>query len=636
MPSVDLTEDYKKIQNKITANKTYTNLKSDYDKLQKNAGDTFEDLKSDVTSSIDKVKQDVNRYQKQVKDQLSQLLDINKLSSPNGSNTVRYLKRTLLVAIKNIEPKIAEILLEEAINIVGCDQQQTFNPGPIYIRVSAIDFAGLLKYDPNEKPGFLLYEKLPPNQPQIYPFSMNRELWNRTQSSSSYFTDYGTFYKGQSGQDLFDIQFVDTNAIGVTGPWFRVDLQNRTGGINKVGEFLADYYKTIRIVDFKVTVASIMEALAGAISIKANVGLVQVEDQKKFEAIIQRILGLCFDNRREIDVSGISKLGELDNIDESFFEFTDIQLRQIEQEVSNIKNGVVEFLDCTDVKLPVNTNEIIDGLGQMNFIPDDDEINVANNITDSLINNPEWIKLGIRGNIEASVNFRFVKLMVQGLISGLLLPKVLLPIFVMLKALGQYIDERIESYMDFLRELKTKIINLISKIGGLLVQEIFNIIKKDIKNLIQQIILDVLKEKADKRIVMILKLIQLLITVAQFIKDWRECKSVVDELLWLLRIATSGWGGEIPLPLLFASRLLDGFSATRAFIGSIEELQKIGVPTGPMPDGSPNLTVLSMFSQIKASSAEEAENGKVQLAIPPLTMTPAGITVPQSAFGKKI
>ena len=635
MPSVDLTADYKKVQDKITANKTYTNLKSDYNKLQRKAGDSFEELKSDVTSTVDKVKQDVNRYQKQIKDQFSQLLDINNLSSPNGSNTTRYLKKTLITAIKNIEPKIAEILLEESINIVVCDQQQTFNPGPIYVRVSAVDFANLLKFDPNEKPGLLLYEKLPPNQPQLYPFSMNKELWNRIQSSSSYFTDYGTYYLGQSGQPLFDIQYVEVDAAGVTGPWFRIDLQDRAGSINRVGEFLADYYKTIRIVDFKVTIASIMEALSGAISIRANIGLVEVEDQKKFEAIVQRILGLCFDNRKEIDVSGIAKVGELDNIDEGFFEFTDIQLRQIEQEVSNIKNGVVEFLDCTDVKLPVNANEIIDGLGQMNFVPDDDEVNVANNITDTLINNPEWVKLGIRGNIEASVNFRFIQLMIQGLISGLLLPKVLLPIFAMLKALGQFIDEQIQSYMDFLRLLKNKVINLISRIGGLLIQEIFNIIKKDIKNLIQQIILDVVREKADKRIIMILKLIQLLVTIAQFIKDWRECKSVVDELLWLLRIATSGWGGEIPLPLLFASRLLDGFSSTRAFIGAIEELQKIGVPTGPMPDGSPNLTVLSMFSQMKASSAEEAENGKVQLAVPPLAITPAGLTVPQSAFGKK-
>ena len=39
-------------------------------------------------------------------------------------------------------------------------------------------------------------------------------------------------------------------------------------------------------------------------------------------------------------------------------------------------------------------------------------------------------------------------------------------------------------------------------------------------------------------------------------------------------------------------------------------MQKIGIPTGPMPDGSPNLQVLSMFSQLKASAMEEASNGK--------------------------
>jgi hypothetical protein len=33
---------------------------------------------------------------------------------------------------------------------------------------------------------------------------------------------------------------------------------------------------------------------------------------------------------------------------------------------------------------------------------------------------------------------------------------------------------------------------------------------------------------------------------------------------------------------------------------------------------------------------EEAENGKVQLAIGPLIVTPAGLTAPASWFGKKI
>jgi len=184
---------------------------------------------------------------------------------------------------------------------------------------------------------------------------MNKELYTRIQSGQPYSTDNGQQYIGQSGQALFDIQYVDTNNIGETGPWFKVTLPNRANNINKVGTFLADYYRTTKVVEFTNIMANIMESLSGAISISANVGVAQAEDTNKLMLIIQRVLGLCFDNKKEIDVSGIAKLAELDDIDESFFEFTDIDLRNIDQRVTNIKNGVVEFEDCGNVKI-VRTN----------------------------------------------------------------------------------------------------------------------------------------------------------------------------------------------------------------------------------------------------------------------------------------
>jgi hypothetical protein len=124
--------------------------------------------------------------------------------------------------------------------------------------------------------------------------------------------------------------------------------------------------------------------------------------------------------------------------------------------------------------------------------------------------------------------------------------------------------------------------------------------------------------------------------IGSLISDWRKCKSVIDEILALLRLITTGWGGEIPLPLLFASQLLDGYSESRAFIGSIEEMQKLGIPTGALPSGAPNLQMLSVFGQLKAQANEKNKNGKTQIAIGPLTVTPAGVTVPASAFGKDL
>jgi hypothetical protein len=635
MASVDLNLDYKEAQKKIEASKAYKELKTQYDDTVKSAGESFENKKQDLTKSLNQVKEQQKRFQREIKTQFEQLLDINNVTGGKGSNSIAYVKKLLLKTIKNIEPKIAELLNEEALNAVGCDEQQTFTQQVLYIKVSSIDLINLLKKDPNSDDGKVLYEKAP-IVVQVPPFSMNKELYQLIQTGNPYTVDNGQPYKGASGQDLFDIQYVEFNNIGETGPWYKVTLYNRVNNINKVGTFLKDYYKTIKVVDFTNIMAYIMESLSGCLSISGNVGITQTDDVSKFSAIIQRVLGLCFDNTKEIDVSGIAKIAELDGIDDSFFEFNEIDLRNIEQRITNVKNGVVEFLSCENVKLPVNFEEIIDGLGQLNFVPDSDLVAAADSLTETMVNNPAWAGFAIEGNIKAELDLNFVKLMVNGILMSVISPKVLLPIFIMLKSIGNTFMDSINSLMDFAKQFRTFFINLTSKIGAIFVQELFNLIKKDIKNLLQSIIQDIAKEKLSKKYIIILKLIQLLLVIAEFISDWRKCKSVIDEILWLLKIAGTGFGNSIPLPILFGSQLLDGYSESRAFIGAIEEMQKLGIPTGPMPDGSPNLDILKIFGQMKAMSNEEAENGKVQIAIGALTMTPAGLTVPSSAYGKKL
>lgn len=635
MASLDLESDYNKAKEKISSIGAYKDLKGQYDSAKKKAGDSLEQAQADISEQLDAAKEQVKRYQKEIKDQLSQLLDIGNLTGNKGGNTSRYMKNVLIKTIRNIQPQIKQILIEEIIKTTGCDQQQTFVAQTIYVKVKSVDPGGLLKKDPNSKVGIALYEK---NAVSIQddPFSMNKELYRRVQNPDQpYSVANGQEYYGQSGQELFDITFVETDNFGQYGPWFKVDLKNRAGNVNQVTEFLIDYYKTISVINFSSIMANIMDSLSGAVSIQAKVSVNQVEDSTKFQRYMARILGLCFDNRTQIDVSGVAKVGELDGIDESFYELTQVDLRNVEQSISNFKLGVVEFLECSTEKLPVNSVQIVDALADLNRFEGPALDRAASELTDILANNPEWTGIAIGGNIKAALDLNFIKLITQGLTISLLGPKVLLPILVMLKAIGSLVVDNINGFVDLFLQFKSFIKNLVSRIGAIFVKELFNLIKRDILNLIQSVIVDLQKEKSNKKIIMVLKLIQILIVVAQFIKDWRECKSVIDEILWLLKISVPG-GIQLPLPLVFASQLLDGFSAARAFIGTIEDLQKLGIPTGPLPDGSPNLEVLSVFSAMKAMVNEEAENGKVQIALPPLTITPAGLTIPQNAFGKKM
>lgn len=636
--SLDLENDYKKAKEKVKSIKNYKDLKTEYVKAKKKtAKDSFEKNKSEVTKKVSKVskktndlKKDLKKFEKKVKTQFDHLLEVLTLTNENGGNTYNYLKRTFLKTLNNIEPKILDILYKEIFKTVGCDQQQAFKPNTIvYIKVKSIDLVDLLKIDPNDIEGRCLYEtrSLAPND---RPNATNKELYNRIQFPNvSFNTQYGNYYLGKSNQPLFDITYVENDDLGRPGPWYKVEIVNR-GNNFLIYEFLLDYYKTIKVVEFKNILASIMEQLTGMISINIGAGQFQIEDMGKFQLIIQRILGLCFDEDKEIDVSGIAKVSELDGIDNSFFEFTDNDLSTIEERLENIRKGVVKFIECDDVEIPVDADAIINSLNNLEYIQDVNLIDAADNLTNQVNNDPQFNGF----DIQIALNVNFIKLISQGLIVSLLSPKVLLPIYIAFKGLGNNAVDLVDSYVQFTKQFYGLVISLVSKVAALFIEELFEIIKKDIKTLVQQVIADIIKESNNKRLKMIAKLAEILIIVASLIQDWRRCKSVIDEILALLKLIPNNFNG-IPSPLLLLSDLLDGYSETRAFINMIEEFQSLGIPTGTLPDGSPNLDILSRFGQMTAMANEEAENGKVNVAIPPLIVTPAFTTALTQVSGKK-
>lgn len=645
MPSLDLNNSYSDIQSKLNATKSYVKLKNDYKDAKKKAGDSYEKSKKKLnqrlsslktkkdklTTSINDAKTKANKYQTEIKNQFEQLLDLGKLiSNDSDGNSVAYIKRKLIETLKIIQPEILKILLEESIKAVGCDQNQIYTPQQkVYIKVKSIDLSGLLFLDPNEKKNKPLYEKSAIN-PTSRPFSMNRELQHRIQEANDYNTEYGQNYVGASGQDLFNIKFVETNpTTNESGGWFEVTLSGRNN--TNIKEYIVDYYQSIKLFENATVMSWIMETLTGAVSIN-TAGDFQVNDMSEFLIFLQRIFGLCVDNRSEIDVSGNAKVSETDNFDESFFTLNEIDLRQINQRNDNIRNKVAEFESCDDIKIPVNVEGIFEDLERIIDVPDSDFVDQASKLTDNVITDEAKKGLGFDLNLDTD----FIQSMFKGLLLSLFSPKVILPLFIMKESIDQNSTQKVESFKSFIKQNATYFKNVSTKIGGIFIKTLFEIIKKDIVTLIQNVLSDIAKEKINLKLKRILKLIQLLLIVANLVQDWRSCKSVIDELFALLNLARGGFGNNIPLPILFASELLDGYSQTRAFIGAIEEMESLGIPTGPMPDGSPNLTVLSVFSQMTAMSNEEAENGKVQIAVGPLTITPAGFTIPSNAFGKKI
>lgn len=634
--AIDTKNSYTDAKNEIKSVQTHKALKDQYKNATRSAGDSFEEASAKVSQSINDFSEKAKNVKQAVKNQFEELLDISSIlggGPGGGGNSSKYIKALLINALRKIKPIILELLIEETIKAVGCDQNQQIGPSQVvYINVNSVDIGGLLKIDPNSKAGSVLYEpKLV--EIQSNPFSMNRELYHLIQTGQAYSALYNTQYIGNSGQPLFDIQYVtvktepDEDNIPRTeyGDFFKITIANRILGGNGLKQFIRDYFSTISPFEFQSVISRIFDAILNCVKIEANFGLEQTKDASTFDLLIQRIFGLCLDKDTEINVSGISKAGELDGpINDAFFNLSPIDLRNIDQTVSNVQNKVIQFVDCGNVNIPVNSAQIIEDLTKLNFVEGDELIKKAEDLSNVISNDLSSKGLTIGGDISASIDTDFIKKMIQGLISAIFSPKVILGLLLPLKIISQSFFDAVRTYTEFMKKFSTYAGEIISKVGALLVKEIVDTIKKDLFNLLQSLVLDLAKEKADKRIIMILKLIQLLDTVAKFINDYRQCKSVIEDILRFIKLFLTGTPFDIPLPLLYACALLPGFSSTRAGLNIFKELQKYGYNTGTLPSGAPNYDVLAKQSSVKAHADEFAENNRVSIGLPPI---PVGLVV---------
>lgn len=643
---------YNQAKSKVKAYKTTVdNKQKDFKEFRENAGDNFDsnygksfkNLNEWGDSVDDKIEQKKKQAQDKLKNQLDELIEVFMIVKDAGDDAESEGKKSKLQTVDtlidiynntilNTKSRIAELWIKEAIKTVGCSEEQEFTPSPVYIRVESLDVFGILKDAPTGTAEFR-YEKNETNNGSM-PYSMNRQLYERLQNLGlSFNTEYSADYFGASNNQIFNIEYVDQDNNGNFGNYYKVTPRANPTGVSSITQFMYDYYMSIEIVNIDEFINYVIDMLTNAISFDLSLSNDQTRQQSKFMKILQRILGLCFDNQQEIDVSGVAKLSVIDNIDDTFFEFSSADLKDIEEQVYNITHGVVEFTDCDNVKLPIDVEGIKNSLDAIRDLETDaDKMQGLKGLIDELGDTEAWKLLLPQINFQGSIKWDLLKLIPLAIMRTLLSPKMLLGLFITLKMVGNAVIDLIEGIEDFLLKFKSFVIEVMSKIGALFVEELFKEIKKNIDKLVKQLLEDIAFEAKDARLRMIAGLIRGLILVSEFITDWRRCKSVVDELLDALKIVSRSLG--LPSLSLALADTLPGMSETRVLAGVIEELEKAGIPTGDLPDGSPNLMVKNHSSGISGMMKEMQENGKVEIFIPPLAISPAGVTLSAKGVGK--
>jgi len=600
----------------------------DVNKLKKEEAELEKELKTEQAKTpkpdarIAEIKSQLSELDKQIGK-----ANFSQLKTDSAKNATEALRNTFIQTVNRTKERLQQVLFNETVSALGCSQEQNYETNkPLYIKVSSIDvFGKTLQTDPNTSPGQYIYEVNPFN-PKKRPYSFNRELYNRLQNpGKSYKEEYNVNFLGATNQELFNITYVkDPTPIGkpqLYGDYYKVELSPRVSG-EKVVDFLNDYLNSIDILNFNELYSNVLNLLTGSISIKLKTGEDDLRSQTEFEKILQRILGLCFDNKQEIDVSGSGKLDPLDQIDDSFFVLSPREMVEVENKVKNVLESVVQYRDCGTLSLPVNADANL-GLLDKFLNPDVNASNadrIAQDLLNEIAKNPEWkIRFPrLPDNLDDIINTEFLEIIPIAITNSLLSPKHLFPLMVMAKALqNEYVDD-IETLQDFLREFKRFIINLQSKISGIFVEELVKQIRKNIKDLMQSIVTQTTNELLNKKAKIILASINLALTLAAAIEDYRRCKSIIDELQKMLSLTAQirGLAGNsVPTLINYLANLKPGMSPTSLLTRFIDKLEDAGVPTGDLPDGSPNLSLIIQQSFNQSLIDEIAENGKTDVTI---------------------
>jgi len=275
-------------------------------------------------------------------------------------------------------------------------------------------------------------------------------------------------------------------------------------------------------------------------------------------------------------------------------------------------NGVVTFVECNNINVPVNNQVILEQLTQINDdLTVNEQVDLLEGILDSIVDNWENTFPGVGLN-EAWLQNILQKLPVA-LLASIFTPKVLLPLFTFKSVLenqilgfaneiiqsgnsivisgnstiasantiNDIVSSQVASGVDFARKFKKFVFGVVSKVAEKFLEILFEELKKNLLRIVKLILRDIYRTTKDKRVLIIQSLLEAGEFIVQTVVNYRECKSLVGAIQKILKLINKKLPGTgINKALLAFADSLPGFSPERAAILSVEDAKNGVVDIG--------------------------------------------------------
>ena len=453
---------------------------------------------------------------------------------------------------------------------------------------------------------------------------------------------------GRSGRPLFDIEVIPAVAPAVDTileiyPYYKIDGSlpinqpnyqtapgSSTGPATPVGgstkftfiELLTDYFNNVRIIELQNLVGALMEILTGFMSVRMEQrSWEDILGLEKFLNAIENILESCDGaDLNEINTESVSHLSELYD-DDSFFEFSVEEERNASLEAKRKSKGVLTLQSCGSLDIPVDTSIVDKGVRDILATFNQQEQLKAFDLLLQRTASSSASKAGYDLTLGSTlwpveIDFKenIIKKLPQILAYCIMNPKGVLPIVLTSKLINQ--SQTMPNSLEmWVKIFKRVFVRVIKEILAEVAKELLKLAKQQLLKMIRELIRRKLDEKNKKKIRMIRKLLDILLPLIIELQEAKNCKEIFDALLKALMASMPDIPFGVPPFLVSAACMRPGTSSLGTFERFISKCQSQGIPVGDMPDGSPNIFLLSQFSLIQSIDDEKTENGSVSTVI---------------------
>jgi len=398
-----------------------------------------------------------------------------------GFEEIRELLIDVLTyASEEAESVIKESLKVELKSLVACGVDPSLpswmTSNGITVPVSNVDFFNILKTNPESQAGGLLYEDVAAT---INSSDLNTFLYYTIQDQSI----------PHSWNSILDFTFTQNGTPNNTLTIIPYS------GYNNLTDLNNDFIDSVTLFPSGQLITNIIDSLFGTISFNLSVN--KTEKQLETEAQIESVLQCILDaNEDEV-------------VDDSFFSFSNPQLRAIKEEARNRKQGIRQLKTCSTVDVNMPIDILTDFREQLSAATTYNEQRVViANVINTMANHTATF--AGQPTDEISVKLDFIGLMFKSImrafVNAVLGPKIVTIFLINYKIVyGQ--NATYDDPIDFMKKNVQLIREITDNIRDMIIEILLQKVLKYITALISRNYVEAQKERGNAQLAILLSLV---------------------------------------------------------------------------------------------------------------------------------